>query len=121
MSTELSPVLADLRTSEVLDRVSERWRFVDGRFPVPRGEWLECAVCGSSELQLSRYHFHRRTDSQSEYRCDVKLKCTVCSHTQTHAPVLTERQYRRGMGRDLSHTRSRQWGYREVLEELEAA
>lgn len=100
----------------VHDRVSARWVFADGTFPVPVGGWLACPVCRDTVIQLARYHFHRRRDSATYYRCDVQMKCTACSATWTHGVVVPKAVWKRGM--DGENT-ARVWQYREVCDVLD--
>jgi hypothetical protein len=64
--------------AEVMERVNAAWRFLDGRFPVPR-EVPECPACRQSKPQLQRISFGRH-DGTIPGRADVTIKCTVCSH-----------------------------------------
>jgi len=108
-----------LEPDVVADRVAAHWTMARDTFPVPAGGWLACPVCGETQIQLARYHFHTRENSATRFRCDVQLKCTGCSYFWTHGVVVDEGAYEQGMGEHLEEGKhARVWQYREVADEL---
>ena len=62
---------------KLLERVQKMWRF--GSFPYPKWE-IKCPVCGSNEIQVRNWGFHKKEPPSYPYRCDLWVKCTKCSH-----------------------------------------
>lgn len=71
------------KQKELLDRVARRWH-LDGRVPLPKGEWMYCGACGagppSQHLRSWRFgQYGENAEKTWRYRCDVAFKCTDCS------------------------------------------
>lgn len=69
--------------SSVLERVAEFWD-LSGRLPVPlEASDLFCHVCGHDQVRILTWKFHQYNSKDGKttpFRCDVRTKCTVCSH-----------------------------------------
>lgn len=111
MVQDLFPALGE---DEVLRRVAERWTIgEDDEFPLPKFE-IRCPVCGSAEVQARNWQFVYRDAGGAKHRCNVSVKCTVCSHVMTFGVVIPERMYKK----HLSSVGSKIYHWREVRERL---
>lgn len=83
----------DIPAREVLATTRAMWD-LSGPLPVPKGEWLRCPVCGAAP-QPRYWRLHHRPGATVPGRCDVSLKCTLCSHVWVHGVALDDDTYKR--------------------------
>ena len=63
---------------EVFERVRRVWD-IDSPYPMPKRE-LHCPVCQEGEWQIRFWRFFERSMGGAKYRCDISMKCTICSN-----------------------------------------
>ena len=107
-------IFPNVPLDEVLRRTAEHWD-MDGAYPVPRGDWLRCPVCGSADAQGRAWRYHRPQHAvTTPYRCDVTFKCTQCACVWLHGIAVTQEHWH-AHRRTSGHIR-----WRNVLRDLEA-
>lgn len=98
----------------LLEAVQERWQFVgEVGWPIPRGDWVECRVCGSDDLHYSHVSFATRGNSTLDHRAELQLKCTDCSAKNSFGIPITEEHIKRLQGE------TKTWRYRDIIDWLE--
>lgn len=97
-----------LAPESVFDRVRKVWD-IDTPFPMLRDDVnLSCPVCGQGEWQYRLWRFFERNAGGARYRCDVSLKCTVCSVVQLFGIPVPEEVF------EMQHERAKPIHWREV-------
>lgn len=101
----------DLDAGQVLAAVEARWDLT-GPFPIPRGTWLRCPVCGAGDPQPRYWRFWERSGTPTiRYRCDVSFKCVDCSalYPTFGVPLPDDywHQHARKPGRQIWHREAR--------------
>lgn len=99
---------------EVEKRVNEMWTFE--KFPRPKFE-IKCPICGSTEVMIRQWSFDYKDSGGAKYRCNVSMKCTVCSCVlPTFGLVIPEELFKQ----HVTHKyRARIYHWREVKKILE--
>lgn len=92
----------------IFDRVRKVWD-IDSPFPMIRDDVdLTCPVCKQGEWAYRFWRFFERNAGGAKYRCDVSLKCTVCSVVQLFGIPVPEEVF------EMQHERSKPIHWREV-------
>ena len=94
---ESGNIFETLSPSEVEQRINKFWKFQQG-FPLPLWR-MKCAQCGSYEIILRYYHYHKRKAKANPFRCDVAMKCCCCSHAFVFGLVVSKEIYALRQGR----------------------
>ncbi|TYP92071.1 hypothetical protein LX73_2317 [Fodinibius salinus] len=97
---------------EVQERINKMWD-MSGPVPLPKFD-LQCGFCGHEEVLIKhlRYHMRNKNRSSNPHRCDVGMKCTLCSAVWQHGLVVPEEKH---PGRD------RIYGWRWIKEQMQEA
>jgi hypothetical protein len=102
---------------EIEQKVDAFWRFTKG-FPIPRKR-LSCPVCGSQETIIKSFRYFKKNGPATiKHRCDVVVKCTVCSATWAHGVPISEEVFD---GKIIKHKNknSRTFTWRMALCQIE--
>lgn len=94
-------IFPQMSSEEILQRVREVWD-LEGVLPWPKVP-ISCAACGSGDLHPRYWRFFKRAGwetSRVPFRCDVGMKCTVCSLVMTFGVAIPQDVYERAPERE---------------------
>lgn len=77
-------------TAEAVRAATEAHWDLSGPYPMPRGSWLRCPVCGCRQVQGRRWTRITRATHKITGRVNVSFKCTACAAAWVHGVAVPD-------------------------------
>ena len=117
MHPDIRKYLYSNKPENVLDQCNTAWDFSE-RIPTPKIP-LFCGFCKGDKLLIREVSFNKKKNSPSIYRCNVSMKCAICSNVTIFGVVITKEYWENRLIDPSGEPRLSHTFLREYFKEVE--